>query len=292
MGQQMNVIVTSTDPSALLEIIDEDGIPIKRYVDGVTTWSGELRITGTYYISVPSFSDSDADYSLTVSIDPIPAWAIPTPLVFAAGAISSDLSSHILPGQRHFYSLDAAEGQVVYASLAATVGFPVLVMMDADGRVLGEHLYTVAMELPATATYLLMVDNRDGFETDYNFSVAAITPDATTETTRITFASGATSAIIADTLHIEPENTAIMRYVLAAGPSQNLHITVTGLTPPAPLLMTIRASDGTLLLAVNDVPVGSPVIVGLPTAQDYIISFAGNAGVAADIAISFEVEIP
>ncbi len=68
-GQTMEVVLDSPAEDVLLEIWGEDGIPLKRHVDGETEWTGELPATQDYFVHVVSFG-SAADYALTVTIPP------------------------------------------------------------------------------------------------------------------------------------------------------------------------------------------------------------------------------
>jgi len=66
-GQTMEVIITSPNHDVLLTIVGADGIPLKRYVDGMAEWRGVLPATQDYFIK-PVSVGQETVYTLTVTI--------------------------------------------------------------------------------------------------------------------------------------------------------------------------------------------------------------------------------
>ena len=49
-GQTMTVEIVSPGSDVLLSVIGADGVPLKRYVDGLASWSGVLPKDQDYYL--------------------------------------------------------------------------------------------------------------------------------------------------------------------------------------------------------------------------------------------------
>jgi len=69
-GQVMEVTVTALNDDVLLGIVGEDGVPLKRYVDGEAHWRGGLPATQDYYI-IPVSVGQETTYKLTVAVGPL-----------------------------------------------------------------------------------------------------------------------------------------------------------------------------------------------------------------------------
>ena len=68
-GQTMEVVVTSPSSDVLLSIVGEDGVPLKRYVDGETQWQGVLHATQDYFLHLVS-AGGDTSFTLQFTIPP------------------------------------------------------------------------------------------------------------------------------------------------------------------------------------------------------------------------------
>ena len=80
-GQTMSVSVASANNNVILVIFGKDGtVLISDHADA-TSWSGVLPSTQDYYIDVRAIDGTSANYTLTVTIPPVPTTgpAPPTP---------------------------------------------------------------------------------------------------------------------------------------------------------------------------------------------------------------------
>jgi hypothetical protein len=68
-GQTMEVTITSPLDDVLLSIVGQDGVPLKRYVDGSAAWQGVLPATQDYFLHMVSVG-GETGFVLDVSIPP------------------------------------------------------------------------------------------------------------------------------------------------------------------------------------------------------------------------------
>ena len=69
-GQPASVNISSPGQRVLLTIIDPNGTPIARYQNGVTNWSGTLRVRGIYTIEAVAPGIA-SQYKLSLNIEPL-----------------------------------------------------------------------------------------------------------------------------------------------------------------------------------------------------------------------------
>lgn len=124
-GQEMGVTITSPRGDVLLSIIGDDGMPMKRYVDGEAVWQGKLHATQDYVVEAVSVGDA-TNYSLSVRIS-APTEPRPERIQFPPGGTSGTVEGVLQPGLVDRYVLRALAGQrlEVYVSPADGVDIAV-----------------------------------------------------------------------------------------------------------------------------------------------------------------------
>lgn len=154
-GQMMEVIITSPNSDVLLTIWGADGVPLKRYVDDMAEWQGELYSTQDYFIEAVSVGEATT-YTLTVTLSAL-SLPEPTRIQFEPGATSATREGSVEPGMPDRYVLRALRGQrmEVRVSPAAAVDMAV---EGQDGSFWSvpswEGTLTIG-ELPATQDYIV-----------------------------------------------------------------------------------------------------------------------------------------
>jgi hypothetical protein len=272
-GQIMRVYLSPYQQTDLLMAIwGADGDVLLSGHVKADQWSGVLRTTQDYFISVTTADGSSAvSYALQV--------IIPERIQFAAGTTSALVSGGALAGGAHNYVLGAMGGQTMTVRLAVTQGLGLLVIWGADGSVLiSDHAGATEWsgELPSTQDYYIDVQAAaDNPALAYSLEVAI--------PARIQFAPGATSAEVSGTL--PPAGAATYVLGAMAGQTMKVDLNVTqGLG-----LIIIWGADGTVLISDH---AGATEWTGvLPATQDYYI----DVRAAADnppLKYKLEVTIP
>jgi hypothetical protein len=155
-GQTMIVDITSPGGEVLFKIVGSDGIPLKRYVDGTTHWSGTLPVTQDYYIE-PVAVGQDGTYTLEISIPPL--GPEPARIEFAPGANATTVDGSFGEAGVRRYVLRALAGQEMTVRVwpASDVHMAV---QGADGSYwevpLGQSALHIA-ELPRTQDYVIIL---------------------------------------------------------------------------------------------------------------------------------------
>jgi len=108
-GQTMSVAITSPNNDVLLTIVGADGSPLKRYVDGLATWTGPLYATQDYTIT-PASVGKTTDYALAVSISAVHLLE-PVRVEFAPGTTGATVQGDAASGFVSRYVLRALRGQ-------------------------------------------------------------------------------------------------------------------------------------------------------------------------------------
>ena len=272
-GQTMRVYLSPYQPVDLLMAIwGADGDVLLSGHVKTDQWSGVLRTTQDYFISVTTADGSTAvSYALQV--------IIPERIQFAAGTTSALVSGGAPAGGGHNYVLSAMGGQTMTVHLGVTQGLGLIIIWGADGTVLiSDHAEATDWTgvLPSTQDYYIDVRaaaDKPALAYTLEVSIPA----------RIQFAPGAISAEVSGSL--PPAGAA--SYVLGAlgGQTMTVELTFTqGLG-----LIIIWGADGTVLISDH---AGATEWTGvLPSTQDYYI----DVRAAADnppLKYKLEVTIP
>lgn len=259
-GQVMQVYLWPYQQANLLMAIwGADGDVLMSGRARADRWSGVLRATQDYYISVAVADGSTAvSYALEV--------VIPERIQFATGATSALLRGGLPPAGAHNYVLKAAAGQAMTVQLTAAHGLGLIVIWGADGTVLiSDHADATEWSgvLPSTQDYYIDVRSiADASLIDYALQI--IIP------ARIQFAPGATSAVVSGSA--PPAET--VSYMLGAMGGQTMTVYLNVIQGVG--LIIIWGADGTVLISDHaDATEWSGV---LPSTQDYYIDVRSAAG--------------
>lgn len=106
--QVMEVMVDSPNDDVLLSIVGEDGVSLKRYVDGELRWHGVLAATQDYVVQ-PVATGGSTDFTVSIIISTLESE--PQRLQFAPGATSATMSGRFIAGVPQYYVLHAGGGQ-------------------------------------------------------------------------------------------------------------------------------------------------------------------------------------
>lgn len=153
-GQTMEVGITSPNNNVLLTIVGEDGIPLKRYVDGMAQWRGVLPATQDYFIHAVSVGEATG-FQLTVTISALESG--PTRIQFSPGATSAVLQASLEPGAPDRYVLRALQGQRMEVRVSPAASIDIAVQ-GQDGSFWSTPAPggTLSIEiLPATQDYII-----------------------------------------------------------------------------------------------------------------------------------------
>ena len=153
-GQTMRVYLSPYQPEQLLMAIwGADGDVLMSGHVEATQWTGKLRSTQDYYISVTTADGSTAvSYALQV--------VIPVRIQFAAGATSALMRGGAPPAGTDSYVLGAMAGQTMIVRLTAAHGLGLIVIWGEDGTVLiSDHAEATEWTgvLPSTQDYYIDV---------------------------------------------------------------------------------------------------------------------------------------
>lgn len=234
----------------------------------------------------------------TVSPTPLPtARRLPTPtrprptpttgpesgatrIRFQIGAISATVSGLLGPRGSRLYILWAAAGQVMEVTAVSTNGDVSFAIWGEDGTILKTHAQDrVECVLPSSQDYFVELYSGEQ-AARYNLTVK-ISPQGSSELTRIRFTSGATSALQEATL--EPGTCA--HYVLRALAGQRMEVQV---SPGEVVGLEVLGQDGSL---GSSGPAGVLVIEPLPQTGDYYLTLCAPSWAQAT-PYTLEVTIP
>ncbi|MGE5263217.1 MAG: hypothetical protein ACM3S0_07525 [Acidobacteriota bacterium] len=179
-GQTLTVKVSSAQSSIIFSVNGVDGDVLKSMGAGASSWSGTLRTTQDYVITVSTPTGVPANYTLQVTIPPLAATAVPsTPkrITFQPGATSATVQgTTATPGHDRFV-LRALAGQTMTVKVSSTPGDVIVIIYGADGNVLiSDHAGATSWtgQLPTTQDY--MIDTRSIGSAAVNFTLTVTIP--------------------------------------------------------------------------------------------------------------------
>jgi heat shock protein HslJ len=108
-GETMSIEITSPNNDVLLSVVTEDGTPLKRYQNGLSSWTGELPATQDYVLQAVS-AGQPTSYTLWVSIDPLTSQGSKH-VEFEPGATTATRRGNLAEGGKKEYVLSASAGQ-------------------------------------------------------------------------------------------------------------------------------------------------------------------------------------
>lgn len=288
-GQIMSVTVSSSHGNVILAIWDEDGTVLISDHAGTTHWSGKLPATEDYYIDAISVGGTAANYTLQVTIPPLPR---PTPepptkrIRFQPGATTAVEHGTVAAGAMDRYVLRAMAGQTMSVNVASAQGQVILIIYGADGTVLiSDHAGTThwSGQLPSTQDYYIDARSVGNVAVEYTLQVTippAPAPQPTAK--RIYFETGSITALEHGSVAAGRSD----RYVLKAMAGQTMSVKVS--VSQGEAILVIWGADGTVLISDH---AGATDWSGpLPMTEDYYISVQSVGSVTANYTL--EVTIP
>lgn len=283
-GQTMTVGAAYIAYPYQISVLDPNGRQLGVAYAGAS-WSGILPSTGDYYMLVqPGVSDARVYFNFVLSIigatSPTPRPPTPTPqpgverIRFAPNATSATVYGTLFPGQPRQYVLAARAQQSMTVQTNSSAPFR-LTIMGADGANLGyvEANQSLTVYLPRTQDYYLYLETpSDGAAANYTLQVSIVgstpsptaTPVPQTQTQRISFAAGATSATVSG--YVEANHPA--SYVLRAMAGQDMTVQIYG---NGQYNATLTGADGSYLGSANS---QGTIYARLPRTQDYYINIS------------------
>jgi len=173
-GQTLTAKLTFASGRAILAIWGAEGTVLISDHAGATEWSGKAPITQYYFIDVRNDQAAQADYTLQLTVPPLPApTAVPPQpinkrIVFAAGQTAVTEHGSVAAGNHAHYLINVMAGQQLIVNVAAgagNAGQPALVIFGADGTVLlSDHAGATSWngKVPSKQDYTIDVKNVGG----------------------------------------------------------------------------------------------------------------------------------
>jgi serine/threonine-protein kinase len=225
-----------------------------------------------------SLSDNALTQSPLASVGHSPSQpsAIPQTIQFAPGKISTTIEGTLQETNVQSYRVDAAQGQILTATLNGTGVVMNLLRSNQEGiDAAAYQTRSWTGQLPAADQYLIQVSGSGGYTLD-----VAITPTPRPmqeQTDRITFARGTNGTTVTGSL--TPNQ--IRRYLLRAKRGQLV------------LVKVIQGQANLQAIAPNGQPIGSTTAIvkdwkgQLPMDGDYVLEVSANQ--PGDYALSVEI---
>lgn len=171
-GQRMRVNLSSPHGTVLLGIVGADGVPLKRYEVGDSTWDGILPTTQDYFLRAFGAGGPDSRFTLSVWISPL-GQAAPTRIRFAPGTTSAVVGGSLAPGGSARYVLWAARGQRMGIAVVPSAAVQILVAGPGGSRWTCPEWGCWIDPLPASGDYDVTLSLRPGWgTTGYSMTVA------------------------------------------------------------------------------------------------------------------------
>jgi hypothetical protein len=278
-GQTMIASVASPAGDAYLTVVSPGGSPLARAQAGAQSFNGALPETGDYRLSVLSPSGTaHTNFVLSVTVTGSTSGGSSTTqrITFAAGATGTTVSGRIDGAQIRNYLLNARAGQTMTVTVTSPAGGAFLTVVSPGGSPLARAqagAQAFSGVLPESGDYRLSVLHPSGTaNTDFvlTVSVTGATSGSTTPQ-RITFAAGATSAI----LNGQADGGTAKAYVLNARAGQRMQINLA--TTGNPVYLTVVSPSGNAL--VNATLGETSLDRFLPENGDYRITVSVLPGV-------------
>lgn len=286
-GQWMTVGAAYVAYPYQITVVDPSGRSLGVAYAGAS-WSGTLPATGDYSLFVqPGVSNARVYYNFVLSITGSTSpTATPRPtatpqsnverIQFAPNATSATVYGTLYPGQPRQYVLAARAQQSMTVATSSSAPFR-LTIMGADGVNLGtvDANQSLTVYLPRTQDYYLYLEAPiGGAAANYTLQVTivgkSLPPTATptrvpqTQTQRISFAPGATSATVSG--YTDANHPA--SYVLRAMAGQDMTVQIYG---NGSYNATLTGADGSYLGSANS---QGTIYARLPRTQDYYITIS------------------
>jgi heat shock protein HslJ len=253
-GQIMSVEIISPNSDVLLEVVGEDGTPLKRYQNGPPSWTSQLPATQDYFIRAVS-ADQATAYTLHIWIEPVSSPKRER-VQFDASTTSATRSGALAERDAREYVLSGSAGQNLHIQ---TVGYngPVaftltgptgVTILDspAEPQPSDVYIFTAQVLLPDNGDYVVKLSVPSGAgATRYDVAFTIATgplptfPSAGEPPEQITLEPGTDSAQRSGLL---PSSSALKQYVLTAEAGQTMTVDV--ISDDVALSLTITTPGG------------------------------------------------
>ncbi len=289
LAEQTLLVTLSSSSQVLLSVNGANGDVYKSSGAGGSSWSGTLRTTQDYILTINTPTGAPAAYTLLVAAPPLTPSTptgqdVPQRIQFASGAVSATVSGSTATPGRDRFVLRAQAGQTLTASVTPS-GSVILIIYGADGNVMiSDHAgaSTWSGTLPTTQDYF--IDTRSVGSAVVPFNLTVTIPPAAPPAPvakRITFPAGGITATVQGTTV-----NGLDRWVVKALGGQAMTVTVAA--PPGQAALVIFGADGTVLISDH---AGAVQWTGtLPSTQDYNIDIKSIG--ASALNYSLTVTIP
>jgi pimeloyl-ACP methyl ester carboxylesterase len=284
-GQIMSVEITSPHNDVLLEIVGEDGTPLKRYQNGPPSWTSTLPATQDYFIRAVSVGETTS-YTLRIWVEPAASSARER-VEFEPDATSANRSGSLSEGGVKEYVLFAAAGQNMHiqtvgynAPVEFTLASPSGETWSGQPQPAGAYIFTVQVTLPQDGDYVVRLSVPPGegaTRYDIAFTITNTSdplptvPSPGEPPERITFEPGTDTA---QRIGLLPSGSAVKQYVLSANAGQTMTVDVT--SDDVALSLTITTPSGMQRIPEAFPADGGGYRVGheftLPESGDYLLT--------------------
>jgi hypothetical protein len=175
-GQTMSVALTSTKDRAVLSIygMSDGTFLVNGQQSGATSWQGTLPNTQDYAIDVIG-GKKPADYTLSITVNPISPQSQRTRIQFARGATSTTVQGGLAANETDYYVLRASQGQSMTVNVSSHGNNALLTIYGlTDGIPLVRGTASGATSfngiLPLTQDYAIDVTS-NGTAVNYNMGI-------------------------------------------------------------------------------------------------------------------------
>lgn len=251
-GQLMDVSF-GPNTSVQLAVYGADGDVLKSGMSESSTFRGDVPSTQDYYVDVTAGSQA---VSTTMTV------IIPERIIFGEGDTAATVQSDLAANHTRDYVLTVEKGQLMDVSFETPDTNVQLIIYGADGAVLKSGMSEGAFfrgTVPSTQDYI--IDVRAGSQ-PVSTTMTVLVPE------RITFATGATSAVVEGQLDAQSTH----HYVINVAKDQLMEVSA---GPQEDLRLVIYGADGTVLKSGMG---GGAFFRGtVPSRQDYIIDVTAGA---------------
>lgn len=175
-GQTMTVNIASPNNDVLLTVVSPTGVPLKRYVDGSSFWTGTLPETGDYNLKAVAVGGATS-YTLEVSVvtPSQPPQPEPIRISFAPGATSATVNGSVGMNSTISYVLRAGAGQTMTVTVTGPQDEIALRITGPTGLFKDDPTLTWTSVLPADGDYLIdIVSVLGAYDKSYSMTVSIV----------------------------------------------------------------------------------------------------------------------
>jgi hypothetical protein len=166
-GKIMTVAIASPNNEVMLAVLGEDGSPLKRHEDRLTSWASQVPVTQDYTLQAVSVG-SDTSYTMRIWIEPV-AEQIRERVVFESGENIATRSGALAESGVKEYVLSATAGQRLHvqkvgynAPVAFTVTGPDGDAWSGEQGASDVYIFAAQRNLPQDGDYVVALSVPSG----------------------------------------------------------------------------------------------------------------------------------